>query len=98
MKAFLIKQLVPMLLFASVFQSTQAQEIKPLADYPTQAITIISPFPPGGGNDSVSRLLAAELAQVIGQPVVVENKGGAGGNLGTAQAARAKPDGYTLVM
>lgn len=98
MKAFLIKQLVQVLLVASVFQSIQAQEIKPLADYPTQAITIISPFPPGGGNDSVSRLLAAELAQVIGQPVVVENKGGAGGNLGTSQAARAKPDGYTLVM
>lgn len=98
MKAFWIKQIVPLFLIACVCSASVAQHIKPLADFPMQAITIISPFPPGGGNDSLSRLLAAELATIIGQPVVVENKGGAGGNLGTSQAARAKPDGYTLVM
>ena len=75
-----------------------AQTLAPLADYPKQPITIVSPFPPGGGNDSLARLLAAELAPIVGQPVVVENKAGAGGNLGTAYAARAKPDGYTLLM
>ncbi len=75
-----------------------AQSLAPLSDFPKQAFTIISPFPPGGGNDSLARLLASELAPIVGQPVVVENKAGAGGNLGTAYAARAKPDGYTLLM
>lgn len=75
-----------------------AQSLAPLADFPKQAFTIISPFPPGGGNDSLARLLASELAPIVGQPVVVENKAGAGGNLGTAYAARAKADGYTLLM
>ena len=76
----------------------QAQTLKALSDFPVQPITIISPFPPGGGNDSLSRVLAAELQTIVGQPVVVENKAGAGGNLGTAQAARVKADGYTLLM
>ncbi len=75
-----------------------AQGLKALPDYPVQAITIISPFPPGGGNDKTSRILAAELATVTGQSVIVDNRAGAGGNLGTATAARSKPDGYTLVM
>lgn len=75
-----------------------AQQLTPLPDFPKQVFTIISPFPPGGGNDSLARLLASELAPIVGQPVVVENKAGAGGNLGTAYAARAKPDGYTLLM
>jgi tripartite-type tricarboxylate transporter receptor subunit TctC len=76
---------------------SHAQEIKPLADFPKQAFTIVSPFPPGGGNDKISRLLAAELSPIVGQPVVVENRGGAGGNLGTSSVARAKPDGYTIL-
>ncbi len=74
-----------------------AQALQPLADFPKQAITIVSPFPPGGGNDKISRLLAAELAGIVGQPVVVENRGGAGGNLGTSSVAKAKPDGYTIL-
>ena len=78
--------------------SATSQTLAPLADFPKQALTIISPFPPGGGNDSLARLLAAELAPIVGQPVVVENKAGAGGNLGTAYAARSKADGYTLLM
>lgn len=86
------------LLMTGLFGVTQAQTLKSLSDFPLQPITIISPFPPGGGNDSLSRVLAAELQTIVGQPVVVENKAGAGGNLGTAQAARVKPDGYTLLM
>lgn len=66
--------------------------------YPARALTIISPFPPGGGNDGVARLLAHELGGITGQSVVVENRSGAGGNLGTSQVARAKADGYTLVL
>jgi tripartite-type tricarboxylate transporter receptor subunit TctC len=76
---------------------SSAQALQPLADFPKQAITIVSPFPPGGGNDKISRLLAAELAGIVGQPVVVENRGGAGGNLGTSSVAKAKPDGYTIL-
>jgi len=79
-------------------QVAVGQVLTPLPDFPRQPITIISPFPPGGGNDNLARLLAAELGPIVGQPVVVENKAGAGGNLGTAYAARAKPDGYTLLM
>ena len=86
------------LFMTSLCVASQAQQVKALLDFPVQPITIISPFPPGGGNDSLSRVLAAELQTIVGQPVVVENKAGAGGNLGTAQAARAKADGYTLLM
>ena len=86
------------LLMTALSGPTKAQTIKALSDFPLQPITIVSPFPPGGGNDSLSRVLAAELQTIVGQPVVVENKAGAGGNLGTSQAARAKADGYTLLM
>lgn len=80
-----------------VSAQSSAQALQPLADFPKQAITIVSPFPPGGGNDKISRLLATELAGIVGQPVVVENRGGAGGNLGTTSVAKAKPDGYTIL-
>ena len=80
-----------------VSAQSAAQALQPLADFPKQAITIVSPFPPGGGNDKISRLLAAELTGIVGQPVVVENRGGAGGNLGTSSVAKAKPDGYTIL-
>lgn len=86
------------LLMSSLSVHIHAQTLKALPDFPVQPITIVSPFPPGGGNDSLSRVLAAELQTIVGQPVVVENKAGAGGNLGTAQAARVKADGYTLLM
>ncbi|MNQ87984.1 Tripartite tricarboxylate transporter family receptor [compost metagenome] len=78
--------------------AAHAQAPAPLADFPKQAITVVSPFPPGGGNDGVARLIAQELGAITGQSVVVENRSGAGGNVGTAQVSRAKPDGYTLVM
>ncbi|MDQ5847456.1 MAG: tripartite tricarboxylate transporter substrate-binding protein, partial [Pseudomonadota bacterium] len=64
--------------------------------YPSKAIRLICPFPPGGAVDIASRAISAELTKVLGQPVAVENKPGAGGNLGGAEAARAAPDGYTL--
>ncbi|QNP50265.1 Bug family tripartite tricarboxylate transporter substrate binding protein [Diaphorobacter aerolatus] len=75
-----------------------AQALTPLPDFPRQSVTLVSPFPPGGGNDGIARLLGNELSKLIGQAVVIENRAGAGGNLGTTAVARAKPDGYTLVL
>jgi tripartite-type tricarboxylate transporter receptor subunit TctC len=68
------------------------------AEWPERVVTIIVPFPPGGPNDLLGRLLAAELAPKLGQSVIVENRAGAVGNIGLATAARAAPDGYTLVV
>ncbi|WP_454689499.1 tripartite tricarboxylate transporter substrate binding protein [Achromobacter aloeverae] len=68
------------------------------AEYPDHPITMIVPFPPGGVADVVSRPLAQALGEKLGEPVVVENRAGAGGALGIGQAARAKPDGYTILM
>lgn len=66
--------------------------------YPDHVIRLIVPFPPGGGNDTLGRLVAQRLSSTLGQQVIVDNRVGAGGNLGTEQAARAKPDGYTLML
>ena len=66
--------------------------------YPTKPIKIIVPFGPGGFTDVAARILQKELAPAIGQPVVIENKPGAGSTIGTAEVSKAQPDGYTLVM
>jgi tripartite-type tricarboxylate transporter receptor subunit TctC len=66
--------------------------------FPSKPIRLICPFPPGGAVDIASRATAAELTKILGQTVAVDNKPGAGGNLGGAEAARAAPDGYTLFM
>lgn len=67
-------------------------------DFPTRPVTLVIPFAAGGSTDLVGRLIAERMAAELGQPVVVENKGGAGGNLGAAQVAKANPDGYTILM
>jgi tripartite-type tricarboxylate transporter receptor subunit TctC len=67
-------------------------------NYPGKPIRLICPFPPAGAVDIASRATAYELSRILGQPVAVENKPGAGGNLGGAEAARAAPDGYSLFM
>src|SRR6478672_9801578 len=67
-------------------------------DYPSKPMTLIVPFPAGGGVDVIGRIVADKLAAALGQPVVIDNRGGAAGVIGTRVAARAAPDGYTLVM
>ncbi|MCW5736459.1 MAG: tripartite tricarboxylate transporter substrate binding protein [Enhydrobacter sp.] len=68
------------------------------ADYPTRPVRLIVPFPAGGATDIIGRLVAQKLTEALGQQFVVENKPGAGGNIGAAIAAQSAPDGYTLFM
>jgi tripartite-type tricarboxylate transporter receptor subunit TctC len=67
-------------------------------DYPTRPITMIVPYPAGGGVDAMGRLIGQKLSVALGQQVVIENRGGAGGMIGTRDAAKSAPDGYTVVM
>lgn len=67
-------------------------------DYPNKPVKIIVPFPPGGTSDVMGRMMAPELSKILNQPVVVENVGGAGGVVGTERAAKAAPDGYTIIQ
>src|SRR3954464_9748251 len=66
--------------------------------YPSKPVKFILPFPPGGGTDILGRLIGEKLAASLGQPVGIENRGGAGGNVGAEAAARSAPDGYTIVL
>jgi tripartite-type tricarboxylate transporter receptor subunit TctC len=68
------------------------------ADYPTRPITLVVPYAAGGGNDVIARLVAAKMSPSLGQPIVIENRGGAGSTIGTRDVARSKPDGYTLLI
>ncbi len=84
----------PMLaLLAYMLFNTAAAQI-----YPTKPIRFIVPFPPGGGNDVMARLIGQKLTDAFSQQVVIDNRGGAGGNIGAETAARALPDGYTLFL
>ena len=85
-------------LAALVGATTSASVLAQAASYPNRPIRIVVPFPVGGIADTFSRTIAIKLTEVWGQPVVVENKTGAGGNIGAELVAKSAPDGYTLVM
>ena len=68
------------------------------AAYPERAIRIIVPYPPGGNIDITARAIAPGLTEALGQQIVIDNRGGAGGTIGAELAAKAAPDGYTLVL
>src|SRR5690349_7240114 len=69
-----------------------------MREYPSRPVRLINPFPPGGSSDPSCRLLADALTRAFGQQFVVDNRGGGNGNIGTAIAAKATPDGYVLVF
>jgi tripartite-type tricarboxylate transporter receptor subunit TctC len=85
----LLSRLFPLLLAAAAL---------PAAAWPTKPVTFIVPYPPGGGTDVIARIYQEPLSKALGVPVIIENRGGAGGSLGTAIAARATPDGHTMLF
>ncbi len=78
-------------LFLATFASTAVA-------WPTKPVTLVVPYPPGGGTDVIARIVQEPLAKQLGQPVLIENRGGAGGSIGTAVVAKAAPDGQTLLF
>src|SRR4051812_15395791 len=80
--------------FLLVLSATAA----PAADFPERPVQIIAPYAAGGGLDTITRTLAQRLSTLWGQQVIVENRPGAGATIGTAAIAKAKPDGYTLLV
>ena len=81
---------------AAVAWPFSARAQGPALDYPTRPITLIVPYAPGGANDVLARGVAEPMSKALGQQIVIENRGGAGGSLGTRQVAKSVPDGYTL--
>jgi tripartite-type tricarboxylate transporter receptor subunit TctC len=90
-----ISSVWPAIVFAIAF----AASVAPVRaqDYPSRSITVIVPFPPGGASDVVARIVTNEMSKTLGQSIIIENVSGAGGTLGSARAAAAAPDGYTLL-
>ncbi|WP_210209909.1 Bug family tripartite tricarboxylate transporter substrate binding protein [Pseudolabrys taiwanensis] len=83
---------------AGLTASLAAPAVRAQESYPTRAVTLVVPFPPGGSTDVIARVIADAMRLQLKVPVVVENRGGAGGTLGTGVVARANPDGYTIGM
>lgn len=93
-----MKTIVTMIAAGLVAGSALSSVAVMAQDYPTQPVTIVVPFSAGGPTDTVTRLVAAAMSEDLGQQVVVQNVGGAGGTLGAGQVAAANPDGYTLLL
>jgi tripartite-type tricarboxylate transporter receptor subunit TctC len=89
------REFITLLVGAAIIVSGVANAAEP---FPTRPIRLVVPYPAGGGTDIVGRVLGQKLHESLGQPVVIDNRGGAGGTLGTAVAAKSAPDGYTLLL
>ena len=90
-----------MSLLAPILGATLLAVVPPIGaqdKYPSRPVTVIVPQAPGGANDAIARIVAQKLGEVLAQQFLVDNRAGAGGNIGTATAAKAKPDGYTLML
>lgn len=85
-------------LLAAASASLASPVAQAQASWPTRPIRLVVPFPPGAANDTLGRAIADQLSPRLGQPIIVENRAGAGGTLGSEQVARAAPDGYTLLL
>ncbi|MDP1991034.1 MAG: tripartite tricarboxylate transporter substrate binding protein [Syntrophales bacterium] len=94
----LFRNLGLLLVLSTLFVAITITAVLAADSYPSKPIRLIIPFPPGGSNDIVGRLIAAKLSESLGKQVVVDNRGGAGGVLGSEMAAKASPDGYTLLI
>src|SRR5690606_33918067 len=68
------------------------------SSFPDKPITLVVPFSPGGGTDILARTIAPKISEALGESIIVENRGGAGGNIGAARVAKAQPDGYTILF
>ncbi len=98
MREMLYKYLFLLIFF--IYGGTVSSHAQPprTLNYPERPIRLIVPFPPGGANDILARLVGPRLTSAWGQPVIIDNRPGAGGMTGTALAAKTAPDGYTLVL
>jgi tripartite-type tricarboxylate transporter receptor subunit TctC len=85
-------------LFATAAAAIAGPARPAAADYPTRPIILVVPYPAGGGNDVIARLVAAKMSASLGQPMVIENRPGAGSTIGTRDVARSTPDGYTILI
>src|SRR5215472_7579839 len=91
-------RLVVVALVIALAGLSAAPRIAQADDYPSRRITLVAPWPPAGAIDVLCREIAPGAGERLGQPIIVENRPGAGSTIGTADVAKAKPDGYTLLM
>jgi tripartite-type tricarboxylate transporter receptor subunit TctC len=89
---------LPVMLAAALALAAPLAPAAAQSDYPNRPVRLIIPFPPGGSNDVVGRVIAQQLGESLGKQVIVDNRGGAGGVIGTELASKAAPDGYTLLV